>query len=125
MPKVTSEVETDLDRTKELLSRGGLNPMTLKKRESVVTLFEEFLQRSHGLTLDLALQTDDLEDKVIGFLQNLKKNDGKMLSKNYFDTIVSHLKMKILELSMGHIDIGGPSFNRLRQIVKGIWCRSR
>lgn len=120
MPKT---VEIDHVKQETLLNQGGLAQRTLDQRNYVCSSIESFLKTNGYPALpDLVLVPDVLfiESVLCDFFTSLRLNSGDMPKRNYLDSIKSHTKMKILQLSEGNLDISSMKFPKLSLVMKGL-----
>ena len=109
------------DTIQETLDKGGLKPDSKRRRAMFFKMFQDFLTDQYGVSVEDLLppeQKEDLENKIIAFLDRLRTNKGELPSKSYFEGVKSGIKMALLELSKEQVDIS--NMKKLAQMTKGV-----
>ncbi len=120
MPKT---VQIDQEKQEKLLNQGGLAQGTVDQRNYVSTSIEAFLKANgYPVLAELVINPDVtfIESVLCDYFTSLRLNSGDLPKRNYFDSIKSHTKMKILQLTGGALDITSMKFAKLSTVLKGL-----
>ena len=96
-PKLIEEIE----------KTGGLAPSTEKKRKCNVGVFSRFLVSFYQMTLEELMESnpEKLEDCLMSFFQSMEVKPGIKPKRETAEGYRSHLKMHILKITGGKVDI--------------------
>lgn len=108
----------------DLQSNGGLSEKTVRKRKKTVNYFYHYLYANDiSEQLDTLMKTpSNLEPILIGFFESMRVgNTNELPSRNYIESIKSHLKNHILIQTEGTVNIGSfCQFPALGRFFKGL-----